>query len=91
MFASNLTAEDKKIIKDELNVLDAVKIELKDQVSAISENKLGEASAVKVGTAETKDEWSALYEQLNTYNALALQRGKRPLQIRAALILRTLC
>jgi len=79
MFASNLTAEDKKIIKDELNVLDAVKIELKDQVSAISENKLGEASAVKIGTAETKDEWSALYEQLNTYNALALQKGKRPL------------
>ncbi|MDB2447282.1 hypothetical protein N9W79_01515, partial [bacterium] len=79
MRSEQLTDEDNKIIRHELQILDSVKAELIDQVSAISENKLGEASSIKIGTAETKDEWSALFEQLNTYNALALQKGKQPL------------
>ena len=77
MFAENLSDEDKLLIKEELDILDSVKSELVDQVSAIAEGKLGEASSVKIGIAETKDEWGALYEQLNTFNALAKQKGKK--------------
>lgn len=78
-FSEILDQKDIELIQSEIDVLNTVKLELVQQVSAISENKLGEASQMKIGKAETKDEWSALYEQLNTFNAISIHKGKQPL------------
>lgn len=79
MFSENFTTLDKDLIQEELDILLVVRRNLVDAVQKVSQGKLGEASAVKIGIAETKDEWGALFEQLHTYNALALQKGRQPL------------
>jgi DNA helicase-2/ATP-dependent DNA helicase PcrA len=63
-------------IEDELSRLKSVRLDLQTTVKSISENILGEASQVLIGTAETKDEWGALEEQLHTYNSLNLNRNR---------------
>lgn len=57
-------------IEEEILRLKAVRDDLKVTVKSVSENILGEASQILIGTAETKDEWGALQEQLHTYNSL---------------------
>jgi len=63
-------------IEVELARLKSVRLDLQATVKSISENILGEASQVLIGTAETKDEWGALEEQLHTYNSLNLSRNQ---------------
>ena len=57
MFADDFDKKDISIINEELDVLATVLKELAEEVQGIAENKLGEASQIKIGVAETKDEW----------------------------------
>jgi len=66
-------------LDEELKRLESVRKDLKVSVKSVSENALGEASSVLIGTAETKDEWGAIQEQLNNYNALMAHKGKSSL------------
>ncbi len=63
-------------IDEELLRLKAVRDDLKVTVKSVSENILGEASQILIGTAETKDEWGALHEQLHTYNSLMSRKSQ---------------